>query len=96
MKVQVSFRHMDSSEAVRALCEEKSDRIKKYLHHPIDVHWFLSIEKENHRAHVKVVGKDTDFNAEADTGDMYASVDSALKKLEEQLHRWKDRVTHHH
>lgn len=96
MEVRVTFRHMDSSEALKERCAEKSDKIKKYLHHPTHVTWTLDVNKDEHKAHVHVTGKDVDFNAEAVSGDMYSSIDESMRKLEEQLQRWKDKIVAHH
>ncbi len=51
MQIDVTFRHMEVSEPVRAYVEEKIARVKKYVDEPIDGQVVLSVEKKiRHKA----------------------------------------------
>lgn len=96
MQVIVSFRHMDSSEALKEYAIEKSDRLLKYLQEPIEVHWVLSVEKIRHAADATVVANGVKIKANEETKDSYSAVDMVIDKLEKQLRKHKEKVKDHH
>ncbi|WP_035057037.1 ribosome hibernation-promoting factor, HPF/YfiA family, partial [Desulfuromonas sp. TF] len=58
MQIAVTFRHMETSEPVRAYVEEKLSRVKKYIDEPIDAQVVLSVEKKiRHSAEVTILAK---------------------------------------
>lgn len=95
MQVNVTFRHMESSEAIRKYAEEKTERLSKYLFEPIEVHWVLAIEKIRHIADATVAANGVTIKAQEDTQDMYSAIDSVIDKLENQVRRHKERVKDH-
>ena len=46
MQINVTFRHVEPTPALRAYAEEKLERVKKYLRRPVDAHVILSVAKE--------------------------------------------------
>ena len=95
MHITVTFRHMESSDALKQYAEEKTRRIEKYLEEPIEVHWVLSVEKIRHIAEATVVAKNITINAREETQDMYSAIDLAIDKLEKQVRRHKEKVKNH-
>lgn len=95
MQVTVTFRHMESSEALRNYANEKTDRLSKYLFEPIEVHWVLSVEKIRHIADATVVANGTTVKAQGDTQDMYSAIDMVIDKLENQVRKHKEKAKDH-
>lgn len=95
MQVTVTFRHLDSSEAIRKYAVEKTERLQKYLFEPIEVHWVLSVEKIRHIADANITANGISIKAEDSTGDMYSAIDMVLDKLEKQVRRHKEKVRDH-
>ncbi len=95
MHVTVTFRHMESSAPLRSYAEEKSDRIARYLHEPIEIHWVLSVEKIRHIADATVVAGGVTVKACEETDDLYSAIDGALEKLEKQVRKHKEKVKNH-
>ncbi len=95
MQVNVTFRHMESSEALRKYAEEKTERLSKYLFEPIEVHWVLEIEKIRHIADATVTANGVTIKAQEDTQDMYAAIDAVIDKLENQVRKHKERSKDH-
>lgn len=93
MQVLVTFRHMDTSDALKTYAEEKIARIKKYLPDPIDVHVILSVEKIRHHAEITIVTNHITIFAEDETLDMYSAIDSVIDKIERQVKKYKDKIT---
>ncbi|MBI5587284.1 MAG: ribosome-associated translation inhibitor RaiA [Deltaproteobacteria bacterium] len=95
MQVTVTFRHMESSDALRKYAEEKSERLNKYLNEPIEIHWVLSVEKIRHIADTTVVANGATIKAQGDTQDMYSSIDTVVDKLEKQVRKHKEKIKDH-
>jgi putative sigma-54 modulation protein len=96
MQIAVTFRHMESSEAVRNYVEEKLARVKKYIEEPIDAQVVLSVQKKiNHRAEVTMVAKGLTMKSVEEKDDMYAAIDLMVDKIERQLKRYKEKLKAH-
>lgn len=96
MQIAVTFRHMESSEAVRTYVEEKLARVKKYIDEPIDAQVVLSVQKKiNHKAEVIMVAKGLTMKSAESKDDMYAAIDLMVDKIERQLKRYKDKLKRH-
>ncbi|BCR05487.1 ribosomal subunit interface protein [Desulfuromonas versatilis] len=96
MQIDVTFRHMETSEPLRAYADEKLARVKKYIDEPIDVQVVLSVEKKiRHKAVVTMNAKGIGIKASEETNDMYAAIDAVLDKIERQLKRYKEKIKNH-
>lgn len=95
MQVTVTFRHMESSDALRKYAVEKSERLAKYLFEPIEIHWALSVEKIRHIADVNITANGATVTAQESTSDMYSAIDMALDKLEKQVRKNKEKRKDH-
>ena len=96
MNANVSFRHMESSPALRDYATGKLERIvDKYVHGNIDADVVMSIEKFWHIANFTLQIKNLTIKGQERSEDMYSSIDLALAKIEKQLRRHKDRLRDH-
>ncbi len=95
MNLNISFKHMDASEALKQYTTEKSEKLRKYFKGNISVNWNFSAEKQSRIAHCHLLGNNMDYFGEASTEDMYASVDAALEKIEKQIRKHKEIVKDH-
>jgi putative sigma-54 modulation protein len=96
MQIAVTFRHMESSDAVRSYVEEKLARVKKYIDEPIDAQVVLSVQKKiNNRAEVTMVAKGLTMKSAENKDDMYAAIDLMVDKIERQLKRYKEKLKRH-
>ncbi|MDY0211442.1 MAG: ribosome-associated translation inhibitor RaiA [Desulfuromonadaceae bacterium] len=97
MQIAVTFRHMDSSEPVRAYVEEKLTRVKKYIEEPIEAQAVLEVEKKiRNIAEVVLTAKGVTIKASAEVNeDMYAAIDAVVDKIERQLKRYKEKLKDH-
>lgn len=95
MTLNVSFKHMDSSNSLKAYAQEKSDRLSKYFKGKITVSWNFTIEKQFRVSHCHLVGNNMDYFAETSTEDFYSSIDETVEKIEKQLRRHKEIVKDH-
>ena len=97
MNINVTFRHMPSSDPLKEYASEKVRHIvEKYFRSgESEAHVVLSTEKFWHLADFTVSFKGMTAKVEERTEDMYSSIDLALDKLDTQLRRHKDKIRDH-
>lgn len=96
MQTQITFRHMDSSPALREYVESKLDHIQKHLVKAVEVHVILSVQKHIHKAEIVLHEQNLKASASETSNDMYKSIDSAMQKIEVQVRKFKDKRQEHH
>jgi putative sigma-54 modulation protein len=97
MQLSVTFRHMDSTEALRDYAREKVERIRKYFPDPIKAHVVLVCDRGyNHIADVMItLHNGIVIKGEETTEDMYSSIDLVMAKIERQVRRYKEKIRNH-
>jgi ribosome hibernation promoting factor len=95
MDINVTFRHMNPSDALKDYAESKFEKFKKYLHEPIEVHAVLQVQKIRQLAEVTVKAKHFRFHGMEESQDMYASIDLVAGKIERHLKKHKEKVKDH-
>lgn len=95
MNIQISFKNIDSSAAMRVFTEEKTQRLKKYFDGKVHVVWTLTIEGERQIAHCHLLGNHMDYFGESVSEDLHASVDLTIDKIEKQIRKHKEIITDH-
>ena len=93
MNANVTFRHMDSSTALREYAVGKLEHVvDKYVNGRVSANAVMSVEKFRHIATFTVQIKNLTVKGTCESEDMYSSIDLALDKIERQLRRHKDRL----
>ncbi|MCL6120482.1 MAG: ribosome hibernation-promoting factor, HPF/YfiA family [bacterium] len=96
MNIAVTFKHIDSSDAIRQYAESKFQKLEKYLNNIMDVHITLSIERVDHKesgvAQIKLTAKNLTVNAEEKSADIYSAIDLLLEKVESQIKKHKEKM----
>lgn len=88
MRVAVTFRNLDSSDAIKTYAQEKIAKLQKFLRAPIDAQVTASVEnKHRHCVEVQLVAGGETYNGREESEDMYASIDLVMDKLERQITR---------
>jgi len=91
MKVLFTGRHVEVSDALKILGNERTQKLGHFLDDIMDVHIVLTVEKHRHLAEVTLKTRHGSFVASAETADMYVSLGQAMDKLEAQTHRQQDK-----
>lgn len=97
MQFKFTFKHMETSEAVREHAQTKiKEKVEKFVTKPIEVHTTFSVDRHNHKVMSQLVAGDN-FNVqvEAVSDDMYVSIDKVCTKLETQLKKMKEKLKDH-
>jgi putative sigma-54 modulation protein len=95
MQITTTFRHMESSEPLKAYAQEKLEKVQKYIDEPIVAQVFLTVEKIRHIAEITITARGITIKASEETNDMYAALDAVTDKIERQLRRYKERIKAH-
>jgi putative sigma-54 modulation protein len=91
MSLEITFRHMEPSDAVRERAEKKFKKVAKHLRPPIEGHLVVKVEKHRHSAELTVSGGGEHFSAHDVTEDLYATIDTVMEKVERAVQRAKER-----
>ena len=95
MKLNMSFKHLEPTDAIKNVTQEKSQKLTTYFDGRITVTWNFTVEKIEHIAHCHVTGNHMDYFGEARTEDLYKSIDEAIEKVERQIRKHKEVVKDH-
>lgn len=91
MQVSVTFRHVESSEALKEYATKRVNKVKKYLDGPVEAHIVLGIEKFRHQADITVSSNNLKIKGKEETADMYSAIDMAMEKIEKQVKRMREK-----
>ena len=95
--ISVTFRHTDSTPALKAYAEEKVEHcLRKYISREADVHVILLVEKRDHIAEIVLRSKGHDVTAKGITGDLYSAIDKVIDNVDTQLRKQKERMQDRH
>jgi len=95
MRVSVTFRHMDNSDALKKYAEDKIGRLKKYEYSPVDASVVLSVEKHRQIAEVVINAEKMTIKGREATENMYSAIDMVMEKIEKQIKKHKERLVSH-
>ena len=89
MNIAITFRHLDSSNAIKDYAQEKIGKLQKFLRSPLKASVTLSVEKGEQMAEVQVNAGSEHYTAKESSVNMYASIDRVCDKLEHQVQHKK-------
>ncbi len=91
MNITITFRHMDTTDAVKGYATEKVARLQRFLRWPMKGQVTLCCQHERlHSIEVDVHAGHAHFHAHETSEDMYASIDKVADKLERQIRSAKE------
>ncbi len=91
MRVNITFRHMEGTDAIKEHVTRKVERARKYLQGPCEANVVMSVERHLHRCDVTINAAGWTFKGAEETEDMYTSVDKVMDKVERQIRKMKGR-----
>ena len=92
MQINVTFRRLDPSDALREYAENRLQKLKKYADGPMDVNVVLSVEKFRQTAEVVLSGDGVRAAAKEEQNEMRAAIDLVSDKIYRQLRRYKEKI----
>ena len=95
MQVNITFRHLEPTEALKEHVKDKVAHIQRYIDRPSEAHAVLHLENLSHHAEITMKAGPFSVRGRGKSEDMYASIDAAADKIERQLKKHKERVRNH-
>ncbi len=96
IKVSVTFRHTESTPALKSYATEKVMHcLRKYLSNSADVQIVLEVQKRDHMVEVILRTKGYDITAKEKTEDLYSAIDKVVDNLDKQIRKRKERMQDH-
>ena len=95
MQVNITFRHLDPTEALKAHVKGRVEHVQRYIDRPSEAHAVLHVENLSHHAELTVKAGRFLLRGSAKSKDMYASIDEAADKIERQLQKHKGKLAAH-
>ena len=91
MRINVTFRHMDPTDAIKEYVEKKLAKVRRYIDEPIEASVVLSLEKYRNIAEVTLNAGRNVINCKEETDDIYSAIDKAVDKVERQVKKQKEK-----
>ncbi|RLB08151.1 MAG: ribosome-associated translation inhibitor RaiA [Deltaproteobacteria bacterium] len=93
MQINMTFRHVDPVANLKEYVEEKLQKVKKYLHEPIEAHVVLSTEKFRHTVEVNIMADNgIMINGVESMEDIQAAIDNVMDKIERQIKKQREKL----
>ena len=95
MQTTVTFKKIDSSDALKSYVQKKLDRFDKMLDSPAEAHVVLSVEKIRHIAEITLTCDKMNIHAREHSESMYATIDALMDKVKGQIKKNKEKIKRH-
>ncbi len=95
MQVNITFRHLEPTEALKAHVKDRIEHMRRYLDRPSEAHAVLYLDNLDHHADITMKAGPFFLRGRAKSEDMYASIDLATEKIERQLKKHKEKLKNH-
>ena len=92
MRIAIFGKNLEISDYLRDLVEKKASKLERYFPQETEAQVTLTVERSRHIAEVTIPYDGGVIRAEEATGDMYASVDNVLDKLEKKILRHRTKL----
>ena len=92
MRITISGKNLEISDYLRDLVVKKVSKLERYFPQDAEAQVTLSVEKNRHIVEVTIPYEGVIIRGEEVTGDMYASIDNVLDKLEKQIIRHRTKL----
>lgn len=90
VKVSVTFRHTQPTEALKHYAEEKIHKVGKYFNRPMVAHVVLAVEShERQVAELTMQARGVTLHGREETTDLYSAIDLLIDKIEQQIRKYK-------
>lgn len=94
-RFEIVGRNIQVTDAIRNYALEKLEKIERFHTHILDLRMTIEAQKLAHVVTILLHFEHFKIKVQANTTDMYASIDLAVDKLKSQLGRWKERIQEH-
>ena len=95
--MQINFKghRMDVTPALKAFTEDKLNKLERHFDKITAIHVTFDVEKLRHIAEATILIAKGEVHAEAESENMYTSIDQLIDKLDKQLMKHKEKNLGH-
>ena len=95
MQTTVTFKNIDSSDALKSYVQKKLEKHDKMLESPAEANVVLSVEKIRHIAEINLSCDKLKIHAREESESMYSSIDALMDKVRTQINKNKEKIRRH-
>ncbi|HEY2986473.1 MAG TPA: ribosome-associated translation inhibitor RaiA [Candidatus Binatia bacterium] len=93
VKVSVTFRHTEPTDALKHYAQDKLHKIGKYFQRPLEAHVVLSVDSRKRQvAEVTMQARGMTIHGREQTDDLYSAIDLLIDKIEQQIRKYKTKT----
>ena len=92
MRISITGKNIEISEYLRELVEKTMAKLDRYFPEDTVAHVTMSVERNRHIVEVTIPFVNGIIRGEEVTGDMYASIDNVLDKLDRQIRKHRTKL----
>ena len=92
MRITITGKNIEVSDYLNDLVIKKVSKLDKYFPEDTEAHVTLAVERNRHIVEVTIPYTGGIIRGEETSGDMYASIDNVLAKLEKQIMRHRTKL----
>ena len=97
VKVYVTFRHTQPTDALKRYARQKLLKIGKYFYRPPEAHVVLSVDSRDRQlAEVTLQARQLTVHGREETSDLYSAIDLVIDKIEQQIRKYKTKLRLRH
>src|SRR5688572_30771769 len=91
MHINITARHLKLTSPIADYVERKLEKAKRFIDPIIWTQVILGVEKTRHMAEIIIHASGHTFTSKGESTDLYAAIDLASDKIDQQLRRYKER-----
>jgi len=95
MQIAITFKNINSSDALKSKVQEKFDKLDKMLDSPSEANVVLSVEKIRQIVEVRFKSDRLQIHAKEESENMYSSIDAVTDKIKLQITKNKEKIRRH-
>ncbi|MEM9102116.1 MAG: ribosome hibernation promoting factor [Pseudomonadota bacterium] len=95
MQINLTGHHVDITDSLRDFINSKFEKLERHFDHINNVHVILTVEKVRQKAEASLHVNGGEIFANAESEDMYASIDALIDKLDRQVIKHKEKMIRH-
>ena len=92
MQISVSGHHVQITEAIEQYIRKKLRRLEKHYQPIINSHVILTVDKNVQKAETRIHISGAEVFAEAESNNLYTSIDKMVKKLDRKMIEMKRKL----
>ncbi len=97
MQIQVQARHGSLADATRQKIADKVEKLGRFIERVSSIDVMVDLEKADQPVVEVVVSTELkkDFRADYSSGDLWGCLDQTIDKIEQQMRKFKEKMTDH-